>query len=440
MSRCLLVAVALLLAGSSHAAAPRLAGSVRPVRYALTIEPDLHAGTFAGREEIDLELKEPARAITLHAVELAIGRTEVEAGGKRQTARVTADAATQTVTLAFDEPLGPGPARLLVEWRGKLSHSLRGLYAAESGGRRYAFTQLEPTDARRMFPCFDEPAQKARFTLTAVIDATHLAVSNAPVAEERVDPKTHKKTVRFAETAPMSSYLLALAVGPLEERRAMAGTVPIRIITTPGRSKLGAYALGEAAALLGKLGDYFGVAYPYGKLDLVAVPDFEAGAMENTGAIFFRESRLLLDERASAGQRRTVSIILAHEMAHQWFGDLVTMAWWDDLWLNEAFASWMEYKVIDALHPDWQVWVDFAAQKTATLALDALGSTHAIRVPIETPEQANEAFDAITYDKGAAVLRMLEMYLGESTFRDGVRAYVRAHANGNARAAGLTRR
>jgi puromycin-sensitive aminopeptidase len=258
--------------------------------------------------------------------------------------------------------------------------------------------------------------------------------------EEKVDPARKKKVVRFAETLPMSSYLVALAVGPLVDAASSArtGRAPIHVWTTPGKEKLAGFALHEAETLLDKLGAYFGIPYPYGKLDLVAVPDFSAGAMENTGAIFFRETALLVDDKtASTEHRHGVSLTLAHEMAHQWFGDLVTMQWWDDLWLNEAFATWMENKVVDQVHPDWHIWIDFEGAKVHALALDALQATHPIRTPVTTPEEANEQFDEITYSKGASVLRMLESWVGEAAFRKGVGDYLRSHAHGNAVAGDL---
>ena len=439
-------ATVLTVAGLATSALAKKPESLRlpatPSHYSITFAPELAAGTFRGHETIDVEVTRAIRQVQLHGVELTVEKATVTAGGQTWPAKVSYDAKSEQVRLELAQELPVGKAQLALEWSAKLSTQLRGLYAAESDGRRYAFTQFEATDARRAFPCFDEPAMKARFEVAAVIDAKHLAVSNGAVLDEKLDADGKHKTVRFAETPPMSSYLVALAVGPLVEVKGATrpGKTPIRVYTTPGKEKLAGYALETAEALLEKLGGYFAIPYPYSKLDLVAVPDFAAGAMENTGAIFFREAALLADPKtASANQRRNVALILAHEMAHQWFGDLVTMKWWDDLWLNEAFATWMENKVVDQLRPDWKIWLDFEGDKGYALGLDSLVSTHPIRTPVKSPEEANENFDGITYSKGASVLRMLELYLGEQPFQRGVSAYLREHANGNATADDLWR-
>ena len=432
----LLLATALVAAAPhvAHAAAAlRLPSTITPSRYAVTFEPDLGKGTFAGEESIELDVKAPASTIVLHAVDLAISEARVRAGSETLTAQVSYDKPNEVARLALPHAL-TGKVTVELAWTAKLGGGLRGLYHAEADGRHYAFTQFEATDARRAFPCLDEPAYKARFAITALIDPADRAVSNGAVAEET---RAHgKKVVRFAETPPMSSYLVALAVGPLVEVKGPAGQkVPVRAWVTPGKEKLAGYAIQAASKLLDLFADYFGMAYPFGKLDLVAVPDFAAGAMENTGAIFFRETALLLDEKtASAAELRDVALVVAHEMAHQWFGDLVTMQWWDDLWLNEAFATWMENKVVDRLKPEWKIWLDFEGNKTYALGVDALASTHPIHTPVASAEEANENFDGITYSKGASVLRMLETWLGEEKFRTGVQKYLAAHKYGNATA------
>jgi aminopeptidase N len=399
-----------------------------PERYELTLAPHLDAGTFDGSARITLGLARPTAQVTLNAIELEITRAAVA----DNVARVHVELAAQTVTLTFARPLAAGKAVLELAWRGKLSSELRGFYHAEADGQRYAFTDFEPTEARRAFPCFDEPAVKARFQMTAVIDAAHVAVSNGPIVREQLDREHGRKTVVFGETPPLSTYLVALAVGPLVEVHTQAGRVPLAVYTTPGKAALGRYALAEAAHLMPFFERYFGIPYPYGKLDLVAVPDFEAGAMENAGAIFFRETTLLADEHAAVDQQRRVTVTVAHEMAHQWFGDLVTMKWWDDLWLNESFATWAENRATAAVHPSWEPWLEFRGWREEALRSDALTATHPIRAPVTSPEDAHEAFDNITYAKGAAVLRMLERWLGEETFRRGVDDYLRAHREGNA--------
>ncbi|HZS36449.1 MAG TPA: M1 family metallopeptidase, partial [Polyangia bacterium] len=440
MTRRLQLAPLLLIlapAAALAAPAPRLPDAVRPSRYAVTFEPDLAASTFRGRETIEVEVRAPVRAIVLNAAEVEIRSAKVDGA----LAVVSYDKANETIALTPPKPLTPGRVTLSLEWSARLSDKLRGFYAAESEGRRYAFTQFEATDARRAFPCFDEPAMKARFEVTAVVAPSDSVVSNEPPAQERVDPRSGKKVVRFRETPRMSTYLVALAVGPLIEARAITvGKTTIRVLSTPGHQKLAGFALDSAAAILPRLEAYFGIPYPYGKLDLVGVPDFAAGAMENAGAIFFRESTLLVDpERSSVEQRRNVAATIAHEMAHQWFGDLVTMQWWDDLWLNEAFASWMETRVLAELRPDWGMWLEFERWKSYALGIDALASTHPIHTPVGSPEEANEQFDGITYSKGAAVLRMLELFLGEESFRRGVSRYLAEHRESNAGAGDLWR-
>ncbi|MDB4965849.1 MAG: pepN 2 [Myxococcales bacterium] len=421
-------ALAWTFASAAVAAPGRLPLEAVPERYALTLTPHLDSGTFDGAARIHLRVPKPTTTVTMNAAEYEVTRAEVAGAA----ATIKQDPASETVTLTFARPLAAGSAELQIAWRGKLSDKLSGFYHAEANGQHYAFSDFEPTDARRMFPCFDEPALKARFTMTAVIDAAHVAVSNAPVVSSSVDPATKLKTVRFAETRPLSTYLVALAVGPLVEVHATSGKVPIRVWTVPGKAHLGKYALDAAAELLPFYEKYFGVPYPYGKLDLVAVPDFEAGAMENAGAIFFRESALLVDEHGSIDHQRSVTNVIGHEMAHQWFGDLVTMQWWDDLWLNEAFATWAENRADSVVHADWSPWLAFHGGRDGALTVDAMKATHPIRMPVASPEQAHENFDSITYSKGAAVLRMIELWVGEPAFQKGVSEYLKEHAEKNA--------
>jgi puromycin-sensitive aminopeptidase len=428
-------------AGGGDSSGFRLPSEVTPVRYELTFRPDLARWENRGEEVIELDVRAPVREIVLHAVGLTVEHPLVTppGGGPPWVARARVDRATETVRLLLDAPLPVGRAKLALGWRGPIGADLAGLYRVELDGKRYAFTQFEPTDARRAFPCFDEPAMKARFAVTAVVRPQDRAIGNGAVESDVL--RGGRRTVRFAETPRISTYLVALAVGPLVETAGGGPTstvkTPIRVFTVPGREKLGVGALEAARAILPRLEAYFGVPYPYGKLDLVAVPDFVAGAMENAGAIFFRETALLFDERTSVeGKQRAVSTI-AHEMAHQWFGNLVTMAWWDDLWLNEAFATWLESKPVDEWRPDWKMGELFDAWTGWALKLDALPSTHPIRTPVRTPAEANASFDSITYVKGAAVLRMLEQWLGPEAFRRGVQRYVTRHREGNATAADL---
>ncbi|HUB05833.1 MAG TPA: M1 family metallopeptidase [Myxococcales bacterium] len=411
----------------------RLPRSVRPRRYQLHFDVDPGAALFAGRADIELALDRPVEAIELHAVELDVGEAALDG----QALTVEKRPEVERLRLKLPRAVGPGAARLSLAFQGSLQKGLRGLYRAESSGRSLAFTQFEPADARRAFPCFDEPDFKAVFELSATVPSGMRALSNGAIVSETVS-KSGRRTFGFAPTPPISTYLVALGVGELACVESACGESPVRVWAVPEKVGLGKPALEMACAFLPWLAEWFGVPYPYGKLDLVAVPDFEAGAMENAGALFFRESTLLLDpEKATLGATRQVAITVAHEMAHQWFGDLVTMEWWDDLWLNEAFATWMEFKAVDAWRPGWNLWTDFERMKAHPLHLDSLRATRPIQAEVKTPEQANEMFDGITYSKGAAVLRMFEVSLGEARFQAGVRAYIQAHREGNAKAADL---
>ena len=413
----------------------RLPRQVVPDHYAMTITPDLAAATFAGEETIDVRVLEPTARIVLHAAEIAFGRVTVEAGGRTQTATVTLDETPQTAALSLGQPLSPGPARLSISYTGILNGQLRGLYLSEANGRRYAVSQLEATDARRMYPSFDEPSFKATFDISAVIDRADRAISNGVVVSDTPGPANGKHTLKFARTPKMSSYLVALVVGDFECVSGGADGIPIRICATPDKKALTRLALTYAEDLMRFYNTYFGIKYPYGKLDVVAVPDFSAGAMENTGAIFYRERSLLADEKqASLGVRKNIMGILSHEMAHQWFGNLVTMDWWNDIWLNEGFATWAETKPIKILKPEWHVDLDEVRGNLEAMDVDRLQTTRPIRNPADTPEQIGEAFDAIAYSKGGAILRMIEAWVGEEPFRKGINAYLEKYQYANAKA------
>ncbi|MGH7803922.1 MAG: M1 family metallopeptidase, partial [Candidatus Binatia bacterium] len=401
--------------------------------YDLHLEPDLDAGTFRGELSLTVRLERPLRTIELHAADLEIDEVAVRIWGDRYPGKAKLRPDDEVVELSFARELPSGRVTLVIRYHGELGEQLRGFYKASADGRRYAFTQFEAADARRMLPCFDEPCFKARFRLSVTAAADLAVVSNSPV--EREDSAGNgRRTVHFELTPPLSTYLLALAVGPLEASQVrMCGATPIRVWHVPGKGDLVDFSLEAAAESLRRLEDYFAIPYPYGKLDLVAVPDFEAGAMENAGAVFFRETLLLLDPATvSLGERKRAAEVIAHELAHMWYGDLVTMAWWDDLWLNEAFATWMAYRVIDDWKPEWRMWHSFEHDRSAALALDALANTHSIYAKVRSVAEATENFDVITYEKGAAVVRMLERYLGAEAFRDGVRIYMRRHREGNA--------
>ncbi len=402
----------------------RLPQLVAPDHYALTITPDLAKATFAGDEAIDVRVLKPTPRIVLNSAEIAIQSATIVQGGVRQTAAVTFDEDAQTATLTVAHSLGVGPARMLIGYTGMLNDQLRGLYLSKTNNRRYAVSQLELTDARRMYPSFDEPAMKATFDLTVVIDAGDHAISNGRVLSDTPGPGAGKHTVTFSTTPKMSSYLLSLAVGDFVCSSGSADGIPIRVCATPDKKPLTTLPLHDAEAVLHFYDQYFDIKYPYGKLDIVAVPDFSAGAMENLASIFYRETDLLADEHASLAVRQNVMEILAHEMSHQWFGDLVTMAWWNDIWLNEGFATWMETKPLKALHPEWHTDVSEVSENLQAMGVDRLQTTRPVRGKADTPDEITEAFDAIAYQKGGAVLRMVESYVGEAAFRKGINAYL----------------
>ncbi len=436
MKRFVVVVCALLwLAGA--AGAQRLPGNVVPDHYKITLIPDLKNATFEGDETIDVRVLTPTPTIVLNSADIKFGDVTVAAGGATQPAKVTADDKSEMATLTLEKPLAAGPAQLHIKFTGILNDKLKGFYLSKTQRRNYAVTQFEATDARRAFPCFDEPAMKATFDLATVVDQGDTAISNAKIASDTPGPGEGKHTITFATSPKMSSYLVELSVGDFKCLEGGADGIPIRVCAVPDKVQLGNAALHSAEQILRFYDKYYGIKYPFQKLDLIALPDFAAGAMENTGAITYREIALLVDDKtASIEQRKGVDGVNAHEMAHQWFGDLVTMQWWDDVWLNEGFATWMTAKPIMAAHPEWNVEIDEAQGTSGSLNLDALKATraiHAAQNEAETPAQIAQLFDGIAYGKTAAVLRMIEKYLGEETFRAGVNEYLKRHAYGNAR-------
>ena len=415
--------------------------NVKPTGYDITLEPDFSTFTFKGSETIKVDVLSPTTSITLNSIEIEIHSCSVTPSGGSELAAqaISFDEDAESATFEFGAELPAGEATLAIEFTGELNDKLRGFYRSTytdiDGNERYmATTQLEATDARRAFPCWDEPALKATFTLTLVVPSEMTAVSNMPVvSEEEVRPGV--KSVKYGETPIMSTYLLAFIVGDLSyiEEVGDNGTL-MRVFTTRGREEQGRFALETSIRLLKYFNDYFGIPYPLPKLDHFAIPDFAAGAMENWGAITYRETALLVDpENTSVGTRQIVAAIIAHEMAHMWFGDLVTMAWWNDLWLNESFASWMGDKATDNLFPDWEVWTQFVSGDTnRALSLDGLRNSHPIEQEVSNPAQIGELFDAISYSKGGSILRMLESFLGEETFRQGLNKYLTTHQYANA--------
>jgi aminopeptidase N len=344
----------------------KLPKTVAPIHYALDLTPDLDKLTLAGSESIEIEVTAPTDRLVLNAVDMTIEAAAIESETAQ---RITSEAAAETVMLAFPHPIAAGRHQLQISFTGRINRFGRGLFAVDyptpDGRKRMISSHLEPADARRIFPSWDEPAFKASIALTVTVPQAFLAVSNMPVASEE-PTGDGKKRVAFQPTPRMSSYLFVLAAGDLERATADGGGVTVGVVTTRGKSRQGRYALDSAVDLLRYYNDYFGLAYPLPKLDLIAVPGGFGGAMENWGGITFFESRLLFDPATSASDtRRGIFNIIAHEMAHQWFGDLVTMAWWDNIWLNEGFASWMQAKAAEALHPEWQTWLNSSGFKQA---------------------------------------------------------------------------
>src|SRR5215471_5397303 len=415
--------------------AQRLPDTVRPQHYSLILTPDLKAATFTGSEKIDVQIQKPVDSITLNAIEIKFQSVKTKLNGKTLEAVVTADTDKQQATFNFHQQLPTGKLTLEIEYTGILNSKLRGFYLSKTEKRNYAVTQFESTDARRAFPSFDEPAFKATYDVTLIVDKGDTAISNTNITSDTAGPGEDKHTIKFVTTPKMSTYLVAFLVGDFQCTSGESDGVPIRACATPDKVDFGKYAVKAAEFVLHYYDNYFGIKYPMPKLDMIAIPDFEAGAMENFGAITYRETDLLIDEKtASVGAKKNVAAVVAHEMAHQWFGDMVTMQWWDNLWLNEGFATWMENKPVAAWHPEWNIPQDVAVELNGTLNYDAQRVTRTIRAKAETPDEINEMFDGISYGKAGAVLLMVENYLGEETFRKAVHNYLAAHMYGNATA------
>ncbi len=414
----------------------RLPRTVLPHRYDLTLAPNLDTATFAGSVDIAVVVAEPTTTVVMNAIELAVDEAWVTVNGIRHEAHVSLDEPTERCTLTLTEPLLAGDATVSLRFRGLLNDKLHGFYRStftdDDGNERViATTQFEATDARRAFPCWDEPDIKAVFGISLWIDGDFRAVSNGAVAE--VETIEGRRRVRFTDTMIMSTYLVAFIVGPLDATEPIdVDGIPLRVLCPPGRLPLTPFALEVAEYSLRYLANYFDLPYPGDSMDLVAIPDFAFGAMENLGCVTFRETLLLVDpDHATQGELQNIVDVIAHELAHMWFGDLVTMDWWNGIWLNEAFATFMELKVTDAFRVQWERWAGFGLARSTAFDTDALHTTRPIEYPVVSPEDAAGMFDVLTYEKGAAVVRMLEQYLGEDRFRAGIRRYMTLHQYGN---------
>jgi aminopeptidase N len=417
----------------------QLPRTIRPTHYDIALVPDAKNLTFSGKISIALEVLEPTAAITLNALDLTMQSAHLGNAAKTSYAppKVVINDAEQTATLTFDKILAIGSYQLAIEYRGKIGTQANGLFAIDydtvAGSKRALYTQFENSDARRMIPSWDEPAYKATFTLSATVPANGMAVSNMPIAN-RTDLPGGRALVRFVQSPKMSTYLLFLGVGEFDRATARVGQTEVGVVTQKGAAAQAAFVLESAQAVLREYNDYFATPYPLPKLDNIASPGRSQffSAMENWGAIFTFESAILLNPAISTqADKQTAFGVAAHEMAHQWFGDLVTMSWWDDLWLNEGFATWMAGRTTTLMHPQWNTALAAVQARDSAMARDSMATTHPVVQHVATVEQANQAFDSITYQKGAAVISMLEGYVGADAWRTGVRQYIKAHAYGN---------
>jgi aminopeptidase 2 len=420
--------------------------NVKPVHYDLTLEPDFEKFTYEGTVTIDLDVAEDTTSISLNTNELTIHSAQVSEGDKTvsESPKVSTDHDTQTTKFSFDQTIpGGSKAKLTIVFSGILNDNMAGFYRssfkAEDGSTTYmATTQMEPTDARRAFPCFDEPALKAAFTVTLIADKKMTCLSNMDVkSEKEVDSKISggkRQAVTFNPTPLMSTYLLCFIIGELNYIETNNFRVPVRVYAPKDRNvEHGRFSLELAAKTLAFYEKTFNSPFPLPKMDMIAIPDFSAGAMENWGLITYRVVDVLIDEKVSgAATKQRVAETVQHELAHQWFGNLVTMDFWDGLWLNEGFATWMSWYSCNIFYPDWKVWEGYVTDNLAgALSLDSLRSSHPIEVPVKRADEINQIFDAISYSKGSSVIRMISKYVGEETFMEGIRRYLKKHAYGN---------
>jgi puromycin-sensitive aminopeptidase len=416
----------------------RLPRTVVPSAYQLRLEPDLAAETFSGTVDIEARAQQPVSEIVLNSLDLTIDSATVGQSGDDIGCRATTDQDLARLTLHLDRPVAAGDLTVGIAFSAPFNEQLVGPYInrfTDDDGNEHKLvsTQFEATHARQCFPCWDEPDLKATFQIDLVIEEGHDAVSNGHEIDRRPTGDGNV-VVSFAPTVKMSTYLVAFVCGPLEMTKPVdVDGIDLRVVHIPGKGNLTAFALEAGAFALRYLQEYFALPYPGTKLDLVAIPDFAFGAMENLGCVTFRESVLLIDPiRSSQPELQLVADVVAHELAHMWFGDLVTMKWWNGLWLNEAFATFMEMRCTDAFRPEWNRWTNFGLSRSQAFSTDSLGSTRPVEYEVVSPEDAEGMFDVLTYEKGAAVVRMLEQYLGEDRFREGIRRYMRKHQFANA--------
>lgn len=405
----------------------QLPKNIVPLHYDIHLRTDLAKMTTRGTVVIQIAVLKATGEIVLNANDLKIEHATIEDKSVKEM-RFTVSEAKQTVTFKAPRKLKPGNYTITIDYSGKIREEAQGLFAVKyetgRGKKVMLATQMEPTDARRMVPCWDEPVFRATYDLSVTLPGNFKAYSNMPISRE-TPLEDGTKLVSFGQTPAMSSYLLVLVAGELVEIGGASEGVKVHVVTTEGKGEQARFALVSAEKLISYYGEYFGIKYPLPKLDLIAVPGGFEGAMENWGGITFNESILLYDpQKSNPGTRREIFLVVAHEMAHQWFGNLVTTAWWDNLWLNEGFATWMETKATDHFHPEWQCLLTAASSKSRVMDGDSRSSTHPIQKAVENEAEANDAFDSITYEKGGAFLRMLEDYLGKDTFRDGIRRYL----------------
>ena len=425
-----------------HLRSVRLVPHIYPTRYILTLKPDLQTCTYSGSEIIHVTIDKPTKEITLHSKDIHIESAYILL---RNTSippqKISYNEKSETVTFTFTRAIH-GKSKISLVFTGIISQGLRGLYRSTyvlNGTTKYiATTQFEATDARRAFPCFDEPSHKAVFDVSLVVPGNHTAISNTLPKSIR-EHEAGYNIVEFASTPRMSTYLLAFIIGEFEyvegraEQTSNSGSTQIRVFTTPGKKHQATFALEVATKCLKFYNEYFDIPYPLPTLDLIALPDFESAAMENWGAVTFREAALLVDEEnTSLANKQWIAIVIAHELAHQWFGNLVTMEWWTDLWLNEGFAEYLEYVCVDHVVPQWNLWDQYLGERySIALRLDALENSHPVQVTVHHPDEINEVFDMISYAKGSAVIRMLAEYIGPDKFREGLSHYLKKHSYKN---------